>query len=259
MPDATGFPPGDEVLTVADDEPIVSEAEAAAFRQRLARAEGMSTADATRMHLRARRKHLAAEHLEGQGDHLGSRVESAEAAELDAVAGLAIDSLTHGRVVAGAGEAVLSKSGFADTLRAPTDMLAIDASQKRLELAEEAGCLELGIDAAATIGARDSLEKALAHQLAGAHRLGMQMMAQAAQLLERFDGTGHVALSVESARMATCASKLMLAFQGGMATIARLRSGGQQVVTVQHVNVSGGQAVVAGQVKARSKRRKGEG
>jgi hypothetical protein len=241
------------------EDPAVDEKAAQAFRQRLTRAEGMSTAAAAKMHIAARRKHLAAEHLEAQGDHLGSRVESAEAAELEAVADLAIDSLTHGRVVAGASEAVLSKSGFADTLREATDMLAIDASQKRLELAEEAGCLELGIDAAMTIGARDSLEKALAHQLAGAHRLGMQMMAQAAQLLERFDGTGHVALSVEGTRLATCASKLMLAFQGGMATIARLRSGGQQVVTVQHVNVSGGQAVVAGQVKARSKSRKGEG
>jgi len=38
-------------------------------------------------------------------------------------------------------------------------------------------------------------------------------------------------------------------FQSGMLALQRLRSGGQQVVTVQYVQVEdGGQAVVAGQV-----------
>jgi hypothetical protein len=247
-----------------DDEPVVDEAKAQAFRRRLARAEGMSVADAARAHIRTQRKRLAAEHLAAAGDHLGARLELAEAADLQTVADLAIDPTVHstGRVVVGAGgEAVLgNRSQFANTVRERPDMIALDASQKRLELADAAGALELGIDFATSVQAGNSLEKALSHQMAATHRLGMEMMAQAAQLLQRFDGSGHVALSVESARLATCASKLMLAFQGGMATIARLRGGGQQVVTVQHVVVGeGGQAVVAGQVKARSKRRKGEG
>ena len=40
-------------------------------------------------------------------------------------------------------------------------------------------------------------------------------------------------------------------FQQGLVTVQRLRSGGQQVVTVQHVQVNqGGQAIVAGKMKA---------
>jgi len=39
-------------------------------------------------------------------------------------------------------------------------------------------------------------------------------------------------------------------FQQGIITVQRMRSGGQQVVTVQHVQVNeGGQAIVAGKVK----------
>jgi hypothetical protein len=260
MTDTTKFPPGDEAPVIPDDQPAVDAKAAATFRRRLARASDMTVTDAAKMHIRAQRAHLIAEHLEERGDRIGSRLERAEAAELEAVAGLAIDSLTHGRVVAGAGEAAFSKSEFANTLRAPTDMIAVTASEQRMELADAAGALELGLDVAVTIGATNSAEKMLGHELAAAHKLAMTMMGQAARLTERFENSGHVAVSIEAGRMANAASKLMLAFQGGMATIARLRSGGQQVVTVQHVVVGeGGQAVVAGQVKARSKRRKGEG
>ena len=46
-------------------------------------------------------------------------------------------------------------------------------------------------------------------------------------------------------------SRLMGTFQDGMATLDRIRRGGRQTVTVQHVNVGpGGQAVVAGNLKA---------
>lgn len=38
-------------------------------------------------------------------------------------------------------------------------------------------------------------------------------------------------------------------FQQGMLTLQKMRTGGRQVVTVQHVQVNnGGQAVVAGQI-----------
>ena len=46
---------------------------------------------------------------------------------------------------------------------------------------------------------------------------------------------------------------MMTAFQQGLLTLQRLRTGGQQVVTVQHVQVNeGGQAVVAGKVRTGS-------
>ena len=54
---------------------------------------------------------------------------------------------------------------------------------------------------------------------------------------------------MEAARLAGSITRLMMAFQGGATTLQRLRTGGRQVVTVQHVNVApGGQAIVAGEV-----------
>jgi hypothetical protein len=55
--------------------------------------------------------------------------------------------------------------------------------------------------------------------------------------------------NVEAARLAGSMSRLMLTFQQGALTLERMRSGGRQIVTVQHVTVNdGGQAVVAGNV-----------
>ena len=47
--------------------------------------------------------------------------------------------------------------------------------------------------------------------------------------------------------MANASAKMMDAFQKGTLALHKLRTGGTQTVTVQHVNVSdGGQAVVTG-------------
>jgi len=52
----------------------------------------------------------------------------------------------------------------------------------------------------------------------------------------------------------------MGSFQDGLATLHKLRNGGKQVVTVQHVQVKdGGQAVVAGNVSRSGGGPKGEG
>jgi len=50
--------------------------------------------------------------------------------------------------------------------------------------------------------------------------------------------------------MANVAARLMEAYQRAALTLLRMRTGGRQVVTVQHVNISGGQAIVAGAVSA---------
>ena len=56
--------------------------------------------------------------------------------------------------------------------------------------------------------------------------------------------------------MMNASARMMESFQHGLLTIAKVRSGGQQTVVVQHVNVGdGGRAMVAGQVKLRGKRR----
>jgi len=50
--------------------------------------------------------------------------------------------------------------------------------------------------------------------------------------------------------MANVAARLMEAYQRAALTLLRMRNGGRQVVTVQHVSISGGQAIVAGAVSA---------
>jgi hypothetical protein len=148
-------------------------------------------------------------------------------------------------------------SPFVDTVRERPDMLAIDASQQRMKLADKADVLTLGIDAASTIKAENSLEKMLAHQMAAAHTAAMEAQANALDLMQRFKRTGciHQHLSIEAGRMMNASARMMESFQHGLLTIAKVRSGGQQTVVVQHVNVGdGGQAMVAGQVKVRGKK-----
>jgi len=58
----------------------------------------------------------------------------------------------------------------------------------------------------------------------------------------------------EACRTANMAARLMDAYQRGLLTLERMRNGGRQVVTVQHVNVTpGGQAVLAGAVGTRNR------
>ena len=56
--------------------------------------------------------------------------------------------------------------------------------------------------------------------------------------------------SVETARLINASARMMAMYQQGLLSLHRLRTGGKQTVTVQHVNVgSGGQAVVAGNLQ----------
>jgi hypothetical protein len=65
--------------------------------------------------------------------------------------------------------------GVVDTVADP-DFVTASASRERLELANEAGSLDLALDAADTIQGQDSLEKMLVHQMAVLHR-GMMKAA----------------------------------------------------------------------------------
>ena len=140
-----------------------------------------------------------------------------------------------------------------DTVTNP-DFVTADASLNRLKLAENAGVLELALDAADTIGAKDSFEKMLAHQLAVLHQ---QIMKTGSRLEEMNTLFPHrmpeQQRNVESCRLLGAMTRLTTAYQSGMLTLQRVRSAGKQTVvvkhTVQHVHVNqGGQAVVAGKV-----------
>jgi hypothetical protein len=146
------------------------------------------------------------------------------------------------------GEQAVDFPGVVDTVQNP-DKTTQRASMERINLAEEAGAFELSFDMAETIQARDSIEKALAHQMAAAHVHAMKLLAESEK--QR--------LPVERARLANTAARLMTAYQDGAATLAKLRSGGKQQVTVvhQHVQVAGGQVAVTGAIEQPNAAREG--
>jgi hypothetical protein len=145
------------------------------------------------------------------------------------------------------------------------DHVAADASRDRLELLHATGALELGLDAADTVQANNSLERMLAHQLAAMHRSFLKMTTQLNRLLNVIDNlspthSATAAANVEACRLANAIGRLTTSYQSGMVTLERMRSGGKQHVVVQyvhqHVQVGeGGQAMVAGQVKAGGQRK----
>jgi hypothetical protein len=133
------------------------------------------------------------------------------------------------------------------------DSITAEASRDRLELVLDVDCIGLAVDAAETIQAENSLEKMLAHQLATAHKLAMTFAKQALGYLNKPNSRPqeqHDLNAVEGARAANASAKLMDVYQKGILALSKIRTGGQQTVTVQHVNVTdGGQAVVTGALK----------
>ena len=131
-----------------------------------------------------------------------------------------------------------------DTVERP-DAITAEASMDRLKLADGGiECIALAVDAAETIQAANSIEKMMAHQLA------MTFAGKAKSLIEEEGGNWQrqdTACATEAARVANSAARMMDAFQKGTLALHKLRTGGKQVVTVQHVNVTdGGQALVTG-------------
>lgn len=82
-------------------------------------------------------------------------------------------------------EAAYDLPGLVNTVKNPS-LVTVEASRTRLDLASEADCLSLALDAAETIQADNSLEKMLAHEMAAAHAMAMRFAAKADNML------GHV-------------------------------------------------------------------
>jgi hypothetical protein len=147
---------------------------------------------------------------------------------------------------------------IAEAVREPAHMLAHSASTQRMELAAETDTLALSLDAANAIKARDSIERMLAHQTAAAHKVAMRFLTKADHHLSKANEFNRdwQAHSVEAARMAQSAVKLMGASADAVLAVQRRRSGGKQVVQVIHQQVAvgpDGQAIVAGAVKGRGR------
>jgi len=126
-----------------------------------------------------------------------------------------------------------------NTLEKPAQV-HLDASQARMELLQQTDVLEMALDAAESIDAQNSVEKMISHQLAACHSTAMRLMARAPDESD----------TVESARLVNASARLMSTFQQGLLTLQKLRAGGRQIVTVQHVKIdnSGGQALVTGSI-----------
>jgi hypothetical protein len=180
--------------------------------------------------------------------------------------------LPPSRTQIGAGGELIDRENRCDALGtvntvADPDYVTAAASRARLELANEAGSLELALDAADTIRAQDSLEKMLVHEMAVLHR-GMVKAAirmnEELDVAAVLDGPKREAANVRACRLAGAISRMSTTYQQALLTLQRKRTGGNQHVTVKHihqqVNVTeGGKAVVAGdKVTSRNRGKRGE-
>jgi hypothetical protein len=189
-----------------------------------------------------------------------AQLQSAE--ELDAQAAALMLPVAPPTIRSGEVFATIDEAGpvyeIQNTLRDPKQT-AIDASVERtgLLLTKNTDLVAIAIDAAESIKAGNSLEKMLAHQLAQLHVLAMKTGARAMEFEKRHPRYSEDFAredSIELGRLANTCARLTAAFQEGMLTLQRIKSGASQTVTVRHVTVqSGGQAVI-GNVKTRVRR-----
>ena len=109
----------------------------------------------------------------------------------------------------------------------------------------------------------------LAHQQAVLHRSTLKMAAKLDRRLKVLDNLSPthpetMAVTADACRLANTMARLTTSYQSGVLALERVRSGGKQHVVVQHIHQDvqvqdGGQAVVAGQVEAGSRRKAGRG
>ena len=89
------------------------------------------------------------------------------------------------------------------TLEEP-NVISVDASEHRAHAATKAGVLSAALDASVSVGARNSLEKMIAHQTTAAHHAGMELIGRLAE-----DGMVSPRLPpVELARLTNAAARL---------------------------------------------------
>jgi len=127
----------------------------------------------------------------------------------------------------------LGYHGLADRLKQP-DLLDVDVTIKRTQLADDAGVFEMAIETAESVKAKGSVQKMLSHQLAGAHHHAMRLLGDAEKQQD----------PMIKAKLMNTSTRLMEAFCKGALTLQKLQMGASQIVTVQHVQINGGQAII---------------
>jgi hypothetical protein len=214
------------------------------------------------MKVNATTRRLRARRMGQQGDHDGAERESHDAAFLERHGARLCDPLevVGSPLKAGIGGEVASAdpekpTPCQDEVQQSPDLLAAEATEHRLLLTGKVSgeAQTLGLELSESIGARNALERNLAHQIAAMHTLGMTLAARASSFAADVKSWAseprQQIQSIEAARMTQAAARALEASQRGMLVLERLRNGGQQVVTVQYVNVQeGGAAVIAGRM-----------
>ena len=123
--------------------------------------------------------------------------------------------------------------GLEGTLKEP-DMLDCEVSVERTQLADKAGVFEMAIQTAEDAKAKGSIQKMLTHQMAAAHKHCMRLIAESNDQRD----------PMIKAKLTNTAVRLMEAYSKGALTLQKLQAGATQIVTVQHVSINGGQAVI---------------
>ncbi len=119
-----------------------------------------STAEALQLKAGAEWKRTVADDIAPR-DPTGARLHRLEAHDMDAAADEYLDPLSHttarpyvgnGGELAPVGDDSRKMPGLVDTVRCNSDLVTVQASTQRLNLAANTGALDLAVDAADTIG-----------------------------------------------------------------------------------------------------------
>ena len=113
------------------------------------------------------------------------------------------------------------------------DLLDVEVTIQRTQLADRAGVFEMAIEASESVRAKNSIQRMQAHQLALAHKYAMDLMADASKQRD----------PIIKVKLINCSARLMEAYSKGALALQRLQQGVNQIVQVQHVQVNG-QAVI---------------
>ena len=118
--------------------------------------------------------------------------------------------------------------GLENALTSP-DLLNLEATIQRTDLADKAGVFDLAIEAAESSNAHGSVQKMLCHQMAAAHKHALRLLGEASGELN----------ADHACKKTLTAAQLIDAFSKAAVTLQRLQAGAGQVVTVErHLQVS---------------------
>ena len=227
----------------------------------------VSVPEGLRFHTLARPERIHAKQQATRGDTVGAHFTRHDVKAMQAKADAALDAGSSDDITVAADGSLVSRElgwkanlpGVLDVLTEAPAYVEAQAALDRLEHAPN-GTLTMAVDLAASIQAKDSVERMLCYQMASAHHLGQRIASMAAQFLDNAQGNMGMRGNIDRARVANVEAVRCIgaqaraadAFQKGALVLDKLRNGGRQHVTVQHVQMQvqdGGQAVVTGCVE----------